>query len=43
VADTTPENLKNLKNEVAIRFVEGRATQEELERLSLTSSTGNGQ
>jgi phospholipid/cholesterol/gamma-HCH transport system ATP-binding protein len=43
LADTTPENLKNLKNEVAIRFVEGRATQEELERLSFTSSTGNGQ
>lgn len=43
LADTTPENLKNLKNEVAIRFVEGRATQEELERLSFTTSTGNGQ
>ena len=34
LADTTPEGLREVTNETVVRFVEGRATQEELDSLS---------
>jgi len=43
LADTTPEGLKDLKDEIAAHFVEGRATPEELSRLSYKPlPEGNG-
>ncbi len=34
LADTTPAGLREVTNETVVRFVEGRATQEELDSLS---------
>jgi phospholipid/cholesterol/gamma-HCH transport system ATP-binding protein len=34
LADTTPEGLREVTNATVVRFVEGRATQEELDALS---------
>ena len=34
VADTTPAGLADIKDEAVVRFVEGRATREELEELT---------
>ena len=34
-ADTTPDGLKDIKNDIVVRFVEGRATDEELGELKL--------
>ena len=34
LADTTPEGLREVTNDTVVRFVEGRATQEELDSLS---------
>ncbi len=33
VADATPEGLRAVKNDIVVRFVEGRATDEELGEL----------
>lgn len=34
LADTTPEGLREVTNDTVVRFVEGRATQDELDSLS---------
>jgi len=38
LADTTPEGLRRITNDMVVRFVEGRATQQELDNLTYGQS-----